>query len=153
MASTRLTLDEQAVALGHAVWLERRCFEVLGGWVRSTTEPGAALGFAAASRHHGEHAQALERLLPATRDHDPATTVGPADQAWPSRLDGWAGAGSTADRIAAARALLEAVVESHSAFEASLSAVADAPVMRVLGAVVADERRELDPAGDRAPRR
>lgn len=150
MARTRLTIDEQAQALGHAVWLERRSFEVLGGWVRATDEPAAALAFAAASRHHGEHAQALERLLPATRDHDPATTIGPADDAWSARVDTWAGATSVPERLAAARALLDAAMESHAGLEASLATVADAPLRRALRAVLADERQDLHqgPTGD-----
>jgi hypothetical protein len=149
MATTLLTIDEQAGALGHAVWLERRCFEVIGGWVRSTDEPAVALWLAATSRHHGEHALVLERLLPATRDHEPAAMVGPADDAWPGRLDAWA-ATATADRFAAAQELVEAAIESHSVLESSLTNVADAPAIRALRAVLADELQDLhqDPSGE-----
>jgi hypothetical protein len=145
MATTVLTIDEQAGALGHAVWLERRCFEVLGGWARSTDEPAVALWFAATSRHHGEHALALERLLPATRDHDPTTRVRPADAEWPARVDAWAAAASTAERLAAATALLAATIESHSALESSLTSVADAPAIRALRGVLGDERSRPAP--------
>jgi hypothetical protein len=143
MATTLLTIDEQARALGHAVWLERRCFELLGGWVRSPDEPEVALWFAATSRHHGEHALMLERLLPATRDHDPATTVGPVDDEWPARLDAWSVAASTADRHAAAQELVAAAIESHSLLESSLTTVADAPAIRAVRAVLADELQDL----------
>jgi hypothetical protein len=142
MTETTLTIDEQARLIGHAVWQEQRCFEVLGGWIRSTAEPATKLAFAAQSHHHGTHARLLEPLLPSTRDHDPATFIVPPDDAWPRRLDEAAVAAATDDRTAAARALLDAVVASHEAALAAMTPVADAPATRALRAVVADERED-----------
>jgi hypothetical protein len=59
-------------------------------------------------------------------------------------VDEWAAADSTAARLTAARALREATIGSHAALEDSLAAVADAPAIRVLGAILADERREQE---------
>jgi hypothetical protein len=142
MTETTSTIDAQARLLGHAVWLEQRCFEVLGGWIRSTPEPAEKLAFAAQSHHHGTHAQLLEPLLPSTRDHDPATFVAPLDDEWPRRLAEAAAAEATDDRTAAARTLLDAVIASHESALAAMTPVADAPAMRALRAVVTDERED-----------
>jgi hypothetical protein len=142
MAETTLTIDEQAQLVGHAVWLERRCFEVLGSWVRSTPDPAAKLAFAMQSHRHGTHAQLLEPLLPATRDHDPASFVVPLDDGWPTRLDETATAATPEDRIAGARALLDAVIASHESALAAMTPVADGPAVRALRAVVTDEHED-----------
>jgi hypothetical protein len=142
MAVTSLTIDEQARLLGHAVWLEQRCFEVVGGWVRSTSDLAAKLAFAAQSHHHGTHAQLLESLLPATRDHDPAKLIAPLDDGWRRRLDDAAATSSTVDRVAAARALLDDVLASHAAALAAMTTVADRPAMRALAEIVDDEQAD-----------
>ncbi len=70
-----MTIDESARRLGHIVWVERRLFELLGGWVTSTPEPAVKLALARRSRHHAAHAAAIEVVLPDTRDHDPVAVV------------------------------------------------------------------------------
>jgi hypothetical protein len=130
MATTTLTIDEQARALAAAIVTERRAFETLGTAAAGADGPAAKLALAAISRHHGEHAIALEALLPATRDHEPGGLVAAAE-AEPASL----GPGP--------REVVEAVIARHEATLAGLTPVADGPALRVLAAIVAEERADL----------
>jgi hypothetical protein len=55
---------EDAARLGAWCWVERRLFEVAGGWVASTPEPEVKLHLASVCHHHAWNAELLERLLP-----------------------------------------------------------------------------------------
>jgi hypothetical protein len=134
-----VTLDESAQRLGALAWTERRLFELLGGWVVTTAEPDAKLGFARASRRHGEHAIALAELLPDTRDHDPEALVAPPEGS-ASAFAAAATVRSTGDRLE----LLEATIApAHlgalEGFLADASGVRDGPAIRVVGSVLAED--------------
>ena len=133
MATTALTLEEYGRALGQVVWLERRCFELLGELARAEPDPAAKLAFASASTHHGAHAALLEPLLPDTRDHDPESFVRPAKDADANLTD----PGTLLVRLD------EALAESVAA----MTPVADAAAERLLGLVGADH--ESDARGPR----
>ncbi len=132
MTTTTLTIDEQARALAAAVVIERRAFETIGRAAAAADEPAAKLVLATVSRHHGEHAVALEALLPATRDHDPAGLVGTAEAAADPPTPG-----------DAPLAALEGAIAHHEATIARLTPVADGPMLRALTAVLAEERSDL----------
>jgi len=57
-------LQDTARSLGRWCWAERRCFEVLGGWVRDTPEPELKALFARHSRHHAWRADRWAEILP-----------------------------------------------------------------------------------------
>lgn len=145
-----MTIDETAARLGALVAAERRLFEVLGGWVTTTPEPDAKVVFARLSRYHGEHAVTLAGLLPDTRDHDPDSLVALIDD---DPLAAVLGAESTAERIAAVTGDVAAAhlgrIEAHLA---DCSTVRDAPAMRALVAILAEDRagfEELSALGHR----
>jgi len=139
-----LSIDATAAVVGQACWVERRCFESLGGWVTSVPEPDAKLLVARHSRHHGWHAQLLGEVLPATRAHDPDRLVAPADPAWVAALEGVAGATTTLDRLVGFyHALLPAVVSGYDELSDRTSRWSDGPVQRRLRLVVDDERADL----------
>jgi hypothetical protein len=142
MSVPGLTIDETARFLGHATWIERRLFEVLGGYVQTVPEPSVKLALARHSRHHAWHAELLEPLRPDTRDHR-LEVRGPLDAAWRTRVNRMLAASTTAvllDR------LLETLVGTIALYEQYLGAtraVRDGPIRRVLGLVVEGERAEL----------
>jgi hypothetical protein len=139
-----LSIDTTAALVGHACWVERRCFETLGGWVPTVSEPEAKLALARHSRHHGWHAELLGEVLPATRAHDPARLVAPADPGWNDVLAVVAEATTTLDRLVGVyQALLPSLVSAYDeAFERT-SAWSDGPVARRVRLVVDDERSDL----------
>jgi len=139
-----MTLDESARRLGRIVWFERRLFEVMGRWVPSTPEPAVKLMLARQSRHHGEHAAAVEVVLPETRDHDPGVLVAPTDLPDAARFDEAGGRVGTDDRL---RGLVDELLPDQlaacEAFLAEASPVRDGPAIRALIFVLAEERAEL----------
>ena len=141
MSVPGLTIDDSARFLGHATWLERRLFEVVGGRSTSVPEPAVKLALARHSRRHAWYAELLEPLRPDTRDHD--LEVRPLDAGWRSRVNRMLGASTTP-------ALLERLIETlggtialYEQYLGATRAVRDAPVRRVLGLVVEAERAEV----------
>jgi len=51
-------------SIGELIWIESRLFEVTGSWIATVPEPPARAFLAAASGHHGWHAELLSSLLP-----------------------------------------------------------------------------------------
>jgi len=139
-----MTLDESARRLGGLVWTERRLFELLGGRVATTPEPVLKVALASASRRFGEHALALEALLPDTRDHEPEALVVPVgvDAA---RFDALASAEPGASRL---DPVLDDLGASHlgalAAYLGDASPVRDGPGIRVVTTVLAEDRSLLE---------
>lgn len=141
-----LSIDSTATMLGHACWLEARCFELLGGWVPLVADPAAKLLVARHSRHHGWHVELLAEVLPATRAHDPDHLVVPPDDRWPAAVRLVAGDDDTPtlDRLAGLyQALLPRLVGGHVETLEATSEVSDGPVARRLRLVIEDERADL----------
>ncbi|HEY5165024.1 MAG TPA: hypothetical protein VIJ44_03630 [Acidimicrobiia bacterium] len=141
-----LSIADTAAVLGHACWLEARCFELLGGWVSVVTEPEMKLLVARHSRHHGWHVELLGEVLPSTRDHDPYRLVAPADALWVAAVDlvggdAWT---PTLERLVGLyQALLPRLVVGHVEALDATSPVSDGPVARRLRMVIEDERADL----------
>jgi hypothetical protein len=141
-----LGIDDTAAMLGHASWLEARCFEVLGAWVPLIPEPDATLLVARHSRHHGWHAVLLAELVPTTRVHDPRRLVVPNDERWPDTLAGVAGDATlpTLERLVGVyQVLAPAMVAGYDDTLSRTSTWSDGPVARALRLVVDDERSDL----------
>lgn len=141
-----LGIDDTAAVLGHASWLEARCFEILGAWVPIVPEPDAKLLVARHSRHHGWHAVLLAELVPTTRAHDPRRLVAPSDDRWPEALARVAGdaATPTLDRLVGAyQVVLPAMVAGYDETLSRTSPWSDGPVARGVRLVVDDERSDL----------
>jgi hypothetical protein len=139
-----MTIDESARRLGGLVWTERRLFELLGAWVPTTAEPAVKVALAEVSRRHGDHAVSLVGLLPDTRDHQPEALVQPVDDADTS-IAAAAEAVGTGARL---RALSDTVVAAHLGalddYLADASPVRDGPGIRVVAAVLAEDRSDFD---------
>ena len=141
-----LSIDATASILGHACWLEARCFELLGGWVPTITDPDLKLLAARHSRHHGWHVELLGEVLPATRDHDPLRLVAPADPQWADVVTVVRGDTTTSalDRLTGLyQAFLPRLVAGHVEGLDATSPVSDGPVARRIRIVLEDERADL----------
>jgi hypothetical protein len=137
-----LTIDDSARFLGHVSWVERRLFEVLGGWVLETPEPAVKLAFARHSRHHAWYAELIEPLRPDTRDHDLEARA-PLDVGWRSRVNKMLAATTTPQRLVRLLDTLVGTIALYEQYLGATRAVRDAPTRRVLGLVVEAERAEL----------
>lgn len=133
MTVTALTLEEYGRCIGELVWLERRCFEVLGAQARAEPDAGTKVALATASAHHGVHAGLLEPLLPDTRDHRPTELIA-APQ---SGLD------ATDPESANVEALLGALADAHARAAEAVTPIAEAAARRVLAMVAVDHEGEL----------
>lgn len=135
-----MTLAESARRLGASAWVEQRLFEALGGWVRAAGDPALALALATVARHHAAHALQLSALLPATRDHDPATLVSPP----PGEDDLWISVAAAPTPEAGLPMVVGPALSGHlGALESWLgdaSPVRDGPGIRVVAAVLAADR-------------
>jgi hypothetical protein len=132
-------LDELAAWLGRAHHLERRCFEILGGWVAATADHEAKALFAEQCYHHAWHADVWAERFPAGYGHDlgaAAATPPPLVEA----LDALAAAPGPAERLVGFyRVLLPRKVVAYDRVRRASSPVADGPVLRWLELVLQDE--------------
>ncbi len=62
------------------VWLERRRFELLGGWAPTVAELDVKALLATQAHHHAWHASLWEDHLPRRTGHDSAATKGAVDE-------------------------------------------------------------------------
>lgn len=138
--SVALSIEDSARLVGAYVWVERRLFEVLGGFAGTETLPAAALFFDVRAQHHAWHAVLLAEQLPEVPglDHD-ALTVPPASGA-AQALGSLAAAPEAVGRLAGlVRVVLPRLVAGYRTHLALVAPVADAPLERALRLVVHDE--------------
>ncbi len=134
------TLAELAAWLGHARFLEQRCFEVQGGWVADTPEPEVKAAFAEQCYHHAWHAEVWEARFPAGYGHDLAAATVPASLALAEALDRLAAAPGTVERLLGFHRVLQPrKIAAYDRLRAAVNPVSDGPVSRWLDLVVADE--------------
>ncbi len=138
-----LPLEGLARLVGHYVWLERRLFEVLGGWVPSTADPRAKLAFQAHAGHHAWHAELWMERCPRLPHLEPRALVVAPDPGLADLFDRLAHCPDLAQRLASAyEMLVPQLIDSYSLHLQRASRVSEGPVVRALELVLADERRD-----------
>jgi len=143
-----LGLEVQARLVGGYQWIERRLFEVLGGWVTSEPIAEARLMFDVYSQQHAWHAELWAERLPVLDGLDTATLTLPPSTEVDRLLSFLAGgapgqapaAGGTLLRLVGlARVVLPRLIAGYGLHLRRAAPVADAPVVRSLRLVVRDE--------------
>ena len=141
-----LTLEDSARLVGGHCWVERRLFEIAGGWVRTTPETEVKLMLDRHSQHHAWRARQWWDRLPVLDDLDreglvvqPTPAVGAvmAELAKLTEHDG------TVTRLAALYRV--AVARVHVAYRNHrnlASEVADSSILRTLEIVGSDVIRD-----------
>ena len=135
-------------SIGELIWIESRLFEVTGRWIATTPEPRARVFLAAASGHHGWHAELLSTLLP-------LVTGGPTAEQLVVPMARHAGLVAELDSITptvermrlAWGTIVPSVASAAEAHIAASSAVAEAAGHRLLRIVIADELADIETAG------
>lgn len=100
MTAALTTLAESARLAGHHAWAERRLFEILGGWVTTTADPGAKLLLDRHSHHCAWRARQWYERLPVLADVDRDALAGEADPDLAPAMDLLAATEGTAARLA-----------------------------------------------------
>jgi hypothetical protein len=141
-----LTLDASGRRFGSYVWAERRLFEVLGAWSGDTDDPAARPMLAANAAHHAWRATVLADRLPRARGLDVGGWVGAPNEAVAEALAVMARPGpseTTARLVGVYRVVVPALVEAFGRHLDLLTEIADAPSIRWLWLVLADELDDL----------
>jgi hypothetical protein len=130
-------IRDAARHLARHAWVERRLFEVVGRWAADTTDGEVASAFAALSHHCAWHAELLEQQVPLL--HDVPREAPSAELV--AYLDAVAASGDDLERLVAlARVVLPDELARYEALLRSATPVGDAPVIRAVRLVVADEQ-------------
>lgn len=118
---------------GPAAVLERRLFEIVGGWVPSVPEADAKLLLRAHSFQHAWHAELWDELGPAV-DGSVDAALGAAVEALAAAPD------ETRERLVRLyRLALPRVVEWYRARRAAAPAATGGPLVRALGLMLVDD--------------
>jgi hypothetical protein len=139
------TLIESAHRLGNCRWAEMRLFELLGGWVQSTTDPAVKIAFAANSLHHAEHAATLLARLPDAGDCAANLVTAAASPGVERVFETLAllADDQTLERLVGVyRVIVPALIVEYSTHLERTSEVADAAVRRSLRIVIDDESND-----------
>ncbi len=135
-----VTLAETARRVGRMHWVERRCFEVVGGWVATSADPAVKALFAAQCYHHAWHADVLVERFPTGYGHDLDQASTPGGSGLTAFFDGLAEPAADAVLVARyARVLLPAKVSAYTAWQDELAPLTDGSIDRWLTIVLTDE--------------
>jgi hypothetical protein len=132
------TLEESARRAGAHQWAESRLFEILGGWVASTPEPGIRVMLDRHSRHCAWRAAQWWDRLPVLAEVDRAALCAepPGPQGWAARLADLEG---TPARLAGAyRVALPRLWVAYDRHDKEADDVSDASTRRTLEIVAPD---------------
>lgn len=136
-------LHARARRTGQWAWLERRLFEIVGGWAGTTEDPASSVLFGEMSRRHGWHAEVFFDRLPELASVDAeqlVTSPGPATDAL---LAAVAAQPPVIGRLVATyRVLLPLLVTEYRSTLVTLSPVAEPSLRRWLDIVVRDDLEE-----------
>lgn len=134
-----LTLHETAARLGRVCWLERRVYEVMGGWVASTPEPRAKVLLAEQCYHHAWHGDLWAGSFPSGYGFDLSVATDPGPSLGPV-LDHLADLEATVDRLAGLyRVVLPWKIATYRDWLERTNPVSDAALVRWLQFVLSDE--------------
>jgi len=126
-------------------WTALRLFDVLGGWAGAAERSDIAVSLATASRHMGWHAEDLAALAPDSVliDADTASPVPSGQLA--SVFDGLSENTDSIENLAVAHRVLLARMSSRCvSVEKVAAANSDEPLIRVIGFMLTDLRRDRD---------
>jgi hypothetical protein len=141
-----LDVEMSARRTGTHRWVERRLFEILGGWSAGLGLPAAQVLVGAQSRHHAWHAELWAACLPTLPHLDPDRVTVPPSPALAAFFDEVADPAGAHDPVVRLAGVYRVVVPrlevAYARRREGLAEVTDAPVLRALRLVRADLRRD-----------
>ncbi len=138
-------LHAAAAKVGAWCWAERRCFELLGAWVREAEDPMVKAMVSVHSRHHAWRAQRWEEILPRAYAKPAGDLiVASADAEAFEFLDQLQPIGN---RLAGHyHVLYPALLEAYEASPVLMSPLSDGPALRATRIILGDGRQDLEEA-------
>lgn len=137
------TLEELDRRARRYAWLERRRFEVLGGWTASVPEPEVKAMLATHAHHHAWHASLWDGHQPHRSGYDAAGAGTPAGDALVACMDAVAGPQghrATVERLVGAyRVVAPYAAATYTADLDRASSISDGPLARTCRLVLADQ--------------
>jgi hypothetical protein len=143
-ARTRVGIVEWSARTRAAHAVELRVADALGALVGGVPDASAKLALARVARHHGFHAELWVSVVPVLHDVDPAAAVTPGGPL--AAVDAALAAPPAAGTTPLAQLtgeVLPALAAVYREWCAEATPFADAPVVRVLELVLADDDRDL----------
>jgi hypothetical protein len=138
-----VTLEESARLAGGYCWAESRLFEVLGGWVATTSHNDAKLMFDRHSRHHAWRAGQWRDRLPVVADLDPESLIRPPSPRLEATYRALADLDGAVARLAGAyRLALPRLAGSYGGYQHRANPVSDSSGLRTVDMVRRDVHRD-----------
>jgi hypothetical protein len=136
-------VEETARRVGHYKWVEMRLFEALGGWVATVPELDVKLRLGTHCYHHAWHADLWNKRLPELREMNPERLTQPPNDEFVTFMDAITepeGPGQTLEKLVGVyRVLIPHKIAAYTYHLNNTSTITDAPTMRSLKFVIADE--------------
>ena len=140
------TVEESARRVGHYKWIEMRLFEVLGGWVATVPELDVKTTLGRHCYHHAWHAELWHKRLPELREMNPDRLTRPPNpelEAFVAALTEPEAPELTIEKLVGVyRVLLPRKIAAYTYHLNATSRITDAPTIRSLGFVLADEETD-----------
>ncbi len=132
-------LTDTATCIGHYAYLERRGFEILGGWTVEVADPVAKAMVDRHAQHHAWRAGQWWDRLPMVAHLERDALIAPPPTPAVAMVDALGGLASTVGRLAGAyRVALPRLAATYRSHLETASPVADGPIIRTLRMVLAD---------------
>ena len=139
----KFDVETSARRVGHYKWIEMRTFEVLGGWVATVPELDVKLRLGTHCYHHAWHAELWHKRLPELREMNPDRLTLPANDelvAFVAAMSEPEAPDQTLEKLVGVyRVLVPRMIAAYTFHLNNTSSITDAPTIRSLGFVLADD--------------
>jgi hypothetical protein len=136
-------VEETARRVGHYKWVEMRLFEVLGGWVATVPELDVKMRLGTHCYKHAWHSELWHKRLPELREMNPERLTQPPNQEFVTFMDAVCEPESPEETIeklvGVYRVLIPHKIAAYTYHLNNTSTITDAPTIRSLKLVLADE--------------
>jgi hypothetical protein len=140
------TVEETARRVGNYKWIEMRLFEALGGWVATVPELDVKMRLGTHCYKHAWHSELWHKRLPELREMNPERLTVPANDEVVAFMDAIAapeGPDQTIEKLVGVyRVLIPHKVAAYTYHLNNTSTITDAPTIRSLKFVLADEMED-----------
>src|SRR6202035_3227894 len=140
------TVEETARRVGNYKWIEMRLFEALGGWVATVPELDVKMRLGTHCYKHAWHSELWHKRLPELREMNPERLTAPANDEVVTFMTAVAepeAADQTIEKLVGVyRVLIPHKVAAYTYHLNNTSTITDAPTIRSLKFVLADEMED-----------
>lgn len=137
------SVEETARRVGNYKWIEMRLFEVLGGWVATVPELDVKLRLGTHCYHHAWHSELWHKRLPELREMNPDRLTAPPNDELVAFVDAMCEPEApelTLEKLVGVyRVLIPHKIAAYTYHLNNTSTVTDAPTIRSLKFILADE--------------